>query len=66
MIAPDQTARPDFFMLIRRDLFVPGSRTDLFEKAADSAADAISFDLKRRRIAPMIDHARVLMEQNAR
>lgn len=33
-------------MLIRSKLFVPGSRTELFEKAANSPADAISFDLE--------------------
>lgn len=33
-------------MFIRSKLFVPGSRPELFSKAADSAADAISFDLE--------------------
>lgn len=33
-------------MLIRSKLFVPGSRTELFQKAANSVADAISFDLE--------------------
>ncbi len=33
-------------MLIRSKLFVPGSRPELFEKAAASAADAVSFDLE--------------------
>jgi citrate lyase subunit beta / citryl-CoA lyase len=33
-------------MLMRSKLFVPGSRPELFPKAADSAADAISFDLE--------------------
>jgi citrate lyase subunit beta / citryl-CoA lyase len=33
-------------MFIRSKLFVPGSRPELFPKAAGSAADAISFDLE--------------------
>jgi citrate lyase subunit beta/citryl-CoA lyase len=33
-------------MLVRSKLFVPGSRPELFEKAVNSAADAISFDLE--------------------
>lgn len=33
-------------MLIRSKLFVPGAREELFQKAAGSAADAISFDLE--------------------
>jgi len=33
-------------MFIRSKLFVPGSRSELFGKAADSEADAISFDLE--------------------
>ncbi len=33
-------------MYIRSKLFVPGSRPELFEKAAASAADAVSFDLE--------------------
>jgi citrate lyase subunit beta / citryl-CoA lyase len=33
-------------MFIRSKLFVPGSRSELFPKAANSAADAISFDLE--------------------
>src|SRR5258705_8425855 len=33
-------------MLMRSKLFVPGSRPELFPKAASSAADAISFDLE--------------------
>lgn len=33
-------------MFIRSKLFVPGSRPELFPKAVDSAADAISFDLE--------------------
>jgi citrate lyase subunit beta/citryl-CoA lyase len=32
--------------MMRSKLFVPGSRPDLFEKAAGSAADALSFDLE--------------------
>jgi citrate lyase subunit beta/citryl-CoA lyase len=32
--------------MIRSKLFVPGSRSELFEKAASSAADALSFDLE--------------------
>jgi len=32
--------------MIRSKLFVPGSRPELFEKAARSAADALSFDLE--------------------
>jgi hypothetical protein len=32
-------------MFIRSKLFVPGSRPELFEKAVNSEADAISFDL---------------------
>jgi citrate lyase subunit beta/citryl-CoA lyase len=32
--------------MIRSKLFVPGSRPELFEKAAASAADALSFDLE--------------------
>ena len=32
--------------MIRSKLFVPGSRPELFEKAAGSAADALSFDLE--------------------
>jgi citrate lyase subunit beta / citryl-CoA lyase len=32
--------------MMRSKLFVPGSRPDLFSKAAGSAADAISFDLE--------------------
>ncbi len=39
-------------MLIRSKLFVPGSRPELFEKAAASAADAVSFDLEDA-VAPM-------------
>ncbi len=34
------------FMLIRSKLFVPGSRPELFEKAMNSATDAVSFDLE--------------------
>ncbi len=56
---------PRFFMLIRSKLVVPGSRTELFEKAANSAAVAISFDLEDA-VAPMIERAWLLMEQNAR
>ena len=33
-------------MLMRSKLFVPGSRPELFAKAASSAADAVSFDLE--------------------
>ena len=33
-------------MLMRSKLFVPGSRPELFAKAASSAADALSFDLE--------------------
>lgn len=33
-------------MLMRSKLFVPGSRPELFAKAAASAADAVSFDLE--------------------
>src|SRR5205807_2309025 len=33
-------------MLMRSKLFVPGSRPELFAKAAESAADALSFDLE--------------------
>jgi citrate lyase subunit beta/citryl-CoA lyase len=33
-------------MFIRSKLFVPGSRPELFEKAVNSAADAVSFDLE--------------------
>lgn len=33
-------------MLMRSKLFVPGSRPELFSKAAASAADALSFDLE--------------------
>jgi citrate lyase subunit beta/citryl-CoA lyase len=33
-------------MMMRSKLFVPGSRPELFAKAAQSAADAISFDLE--------------------
>jgi citrate lyase subunit beta / citryl-CoA lyase len=33
-------------MFVRSKLFVPGSRPELFEKAVNSAADAISFDLE--------------------
>ena len=32
--------------MIRSKLFIPGSRPELFEKAAGSAADALSFDLE--------------------
>ena len=32
--------------LMRSKLFVPGSRPELFAKAAASAADALSFDLE--------------------
>ena len=32
--------------LMRSKLFVPGSRPELFTKAAASAADALSFDLE--------------------
>jgi citrate lyase subunit beta / citryl-CoA lyase len=32
--------------MMRSKLFVPGSRPELFEKAASSAADALSFDLE--------------------
>src|SRR5580658_7052762 len=33
-------------MFVRSKLFVPGSRPELFEKAVNSAADAVSFDLE--------------------
>ena len=33
-------------MRMRSKLFVPGSRPELFEKAINSAADAVSFDLE--------------------
>lgn len=33
-------------MLMRSKLFAPGSRRELFPKAAASAADALSFDLE--------------------
>src|SRR5690348_7199680 len=33
-------------MLMRSKLFVPASRPELFAKAANSAADALSFDLE--------------------
>src|SRR5271167_2562596 len=32
--------------MMRSKLFVPGSRPEIFEKAAASAADALSFDLE--------------------
>ena len=40
------TACRSVVTLMRSKLFVPASRSDLFEKAADSAADALSFDLE--------------------
>jgi citrate lyase subunit beta/citryl-CoA lyase len=41
-VAPDRIR----FSLIRSKLFVPGSRPELFPKAAASEADALSFDLE--------------------
>lgn len=45
-------------MMMRSKLFVPGSRPELFGKAAQSAADAISFDLEDAVAADRKDEAR--------
>jgi citrate lyase subunit beta/citryl-CoA lyase len=44
--------------MIRSKLFVPGSRPELFEKAAISAADALSFDLEDAVAAEKKEEAR--------
>ena len=44
--------------MIRSKLFVPGSRPELFEKAAGSAADALSFDLEDAVAAEKKEEAR--------
>ena len=46
-------------MLMRSKLFVPGSRPELFPKAAASAADALSFDLEDAVALERKDEARV-------
>jgi citrate lyase subunit beta/citryl-CoA lyase len=48
-------------MFVRSKLFVPGSRPELFEKAVNSAADAVSFDLEDAVQPDRKDEARALV-----
>lgn len=48
-------------MLMRSKLFVPGSRPELFAKAAASAADALSFDLEDAVAEARKDEARAAL-----
>ena len=47
---------------MRSKLFVPGSRPELFEKALNSQADGLSFDLEDAVAAPKKDEARLCLK----
>jgi citrate lyase subunit beta/citryl-CoA lyase len=52
--------------MMRSKLFVPGSRPELFAKAARSAADALSFDLEDAVAADRKDEARTAVSDHLR